>query len=423
MTPPPLPVPEGVGPILQFEQPGNEGTSDSEGDECNDSEGAPENEGAHALENEGAPPDANAQAVPQADPPSVESTPPRRRGLRFVDELEAEAGRSTLRRRKHTSTNNGVSQRTRSATTKRRTRNSNPKYAGKGIYNYTPEPNGGKPRHKHHQYLAGGCQNRQSRDSLHENARLHGLNWEPSALVASAPDSSSKQILHDLLQKTPLGDWTPLALQAKLRSKDPDTPGWEEAMNGPYAAGYKEAAMLEIETLKKMNVWDEVDRESWMKVLPSTWAFRRKTYPDGCTKKLKGRFCVRGDREIAGVHYDPDRIYAPVVSWTTVRLLLMLSAHLDLATRQVDYVAAFVHSPLPAPAGYETMSDEEKLRSCTYVDMPRGFRKEGKVLRLNKALYGLKSAPKAFFSHLKSNLEAIGFKQAIDVDACLFHFR
>ena len=42
-------------------------------------------------------------------------------------------------------------------------------------------------------------------------------------------------MLHNLLQKTPLGDWTPLALQAKLRSKDPDTPGWEEAMNGPYA--------------------------------------------------------------------------------------------------------------------------------------------------------------------------------------------
>ena len=37
-----------------------------------------------------------------------------------------------------------------------------------------------------------------------------------------------------------------------------------------------------------------------------------------------------------------------------------------------------------------------------------------------QALYGLKSTPKAFFSHLKSNLEAIGFKQAIDVDPCLF---
>ena len=98
----------------------------------------------------------------------------------------------------------------------------------------------------------------------------------------------------------------------------------------------------------------------------------------------------------------------------------MLSAHLDLATRQVDYVAAFVHSPLPQPTGYNEMSDEEKLRACTYVVMPRGFRKEGKVLRLNKALYGLKSTPKAFFSHLKSNLEATGFKQAVDVDPCLF---
>jgi hypothetical protein len=133
-------------------------------------------------------------------------------------------------------------------------------------------------------------------------------------LVASAPHSSSKQTLHDLLQKTPLGDWTPLALQAKLHSKDPDTPGWEEAMNGPCAAGYKEAAILEIDTLKKMNVWNEVTREEWMKVLPSTWAFRCKTFPDGDTKKLKGRFCVRGDHEIAGVHYNPDRIYAPVIS-------------------------------------------------------------------------------------------------------------
>ena len=157
-----------------------------------------------------------------------------------------------------------------------------------------------------------------------------------------------------------------------------------------------------------------------MEVLPSTWSFRRKAFPDGSTKKLKGRFCVRGDREIAHVHYDPDKIFAPVVSWTTVRLLLLLASQLDLATRQVDYVAAFVHSPIPLPKDYDDMSKEEQLRARTHVKMPRGYRKEGKVLRLNKALYGLKSAPVAFFRHLKSNLEAIGFKQATDVDPCLF---
>jgi hypothetical protein len=103
-----------------------------------------------------------------------------------------------------------------------------------------------------------------------------------------------------------------------------------------------------------------------------------------------------------------------------VRPLLMLSAHLDLATRQVDCVAAFVPSPSPQPVGHKEMSDEEKLHSCTHVEMPRGFGKEGKVLYLNKALCGLKSSPKAFFSHLKSNLEAVSFGQAIDIDPCLF---
>ena len=99
---------------------------------------------------------------------------------------------------------------------------------------------------------------------------------------------------------------------------------------------------------------------------------------------------------------------------------MLLAAQLDLATRQVDYVAAFVHSPLPKPDGYDKMTPHEQERANTYVECPKGFPEEGKVLKLNKALYGLKSAPKAFFTHLKSNLEAIGFEQAIDIDPCLF---
>ena len=81
-----------------------------------------------------------------------------------------------------------------------------------------------------------------------------------------------------------------MALQA--HSKDPDNPGWEEAMNGPFAEGYRESAVIEVKTLESMNVWDMVDREEWMNILPSTWAFKHKMFLDGTTKKLKGRFCV-----------------------------------------------------------------------------------------------------------------------------------
>ena len=36
-----------------------------------------------------------------------------------------------------------------------------------------------------------------------------------------------------------------------------------------------------------------------------------------------------------------------------------------------------------------------------------------------KNLYGSKSAPRNWFKHLSDNLEKVGLKQQIDVDACL----
>ena len=189
-------------------------------------------------------------------------------------------------------------------------------------------------------------------------------------------------------------------------------------MNGPNRDGFMEAARLELEALRGMDVWDEVPRESWMKVLPSTWTFRLKRFPSGLIRKIKGRFCARGDRQVENVDYFDT--WAPVVSWTTVRLLLILSAQLKLATKQVDYNSAFVHAEIDRPPGYENMTPEEQRRADIYMEMPKGFLKPGHVYRLKKSIYGLKQAPRLWGNYLKTNLEAIGFKQAVEVDACLF---
>ena len=109
-----------------------------------------------------------------------------------------------------------------------------------------------------------------------------------------------------------------------------------------------------------------------------------------------------------------------MVSWVTVRLLLILAAELDLATRQVDYTAAFVHADVETPPGYADMTPEEQYRSSQFAEMPRGFSEPGKVLRLRKNLYGKKAAPRMWFNHLKERLEACGLEQMIDVDPCLF---
>ena len=174
-------------------------------------------------------------------------------------------------------------------------------------------------------------------------------------------------------------------------------------MNGPMADGYWKAAEVEIETLLKNETWEEVDRESWMNVIKSTWAFKCKRYPDGRVKKLKARFCVRGDQQIQGVDFN--ETFSPVVSWNTVRLMLILSQVMNLANVQVDYVAAFTQAPIDTDV---------------YCEMPQGFRKDGKVLKLKKSLYGLCQSPLNFYNHLKANLESIGFECQQSVDPCLF---
>jgi hypothetical protein len=116
---------------------------------------------------------------------------------------------------------------------------------------------------------------------------------------------------------------------------------------------------------------------------------------------------TRSETEVALLQVDVFDTYTPFVSWNTVRLLLILSVVLSLNSKQVDCTAAFVQSKL---------AENEQV----FVEMPRGFQKEGHVLRLKRALYGLKQSPRTWFEHLKANLDACGFKQSPN-DLCLFY--
>ena len=95
----------------------------------------------------------------------------------------------------------------------------------------------------------------------------------------------------NLLASMEVGEWNPHALAAKVH--DDLNPSWEMAMNGLFCEGYIESQHLEIETLQKMDVWDIVDRQPWMNVLPSIMVFRKKVFPNGKMRKLKVTVCRR----------------------------------------------------------------------------------------------------------------------------------
>jgi hypothetical protein len=229
-------------------------------------------------------------------------------------------------------------------------------------------------------------------------------------------DLQAKQQLDVDATTNTVEHWNPMALAVKASTED--NPTWHEAMNGPDKAGYWEAMVKEHTTLEdEMGCWESVNRQSWMNVLPSTWAFRCKRFPDGTIKKLKARFCARGDKQIEGVDFF--ETFAPVVNWQTVRIMLILSLILKLATKQVDYTAAFIHAPIDKDPEWDKLSDDQKAKSGVFIEMAKGFGEAGKVLKLKKSLYGLKQAPRNFFLHLKSRLEEAGFQQS-ETDACLF---
>jgi len=84
-------------------------------------------------------------------------------------------------------------------------------------------------------------------------------------------------------------------------------------MNGLYSEQYFEATKTEVMTLEIKDSWLVVDRTENMNVLPSTWAFKLKWFPDGSVKKFKGRFCALGDKQIQGIDFF--ETYSPVVQW------------------------------------------------------------------------------------------------------------
>ena len=97
---------------------------------------------------------------------------------------------------------------------------------------------------------------------------------------------------------------------------------------------------------------------------------------------------------------DFDEVFAPVARIESVRLLLAITAQEGWPVHHMDVMSAFLNG---------------ELQEEVYVRQPPGFvveRQEDKVLRLDKALYGLRQAPRAWNAKLDQTLCALGFKHS-----------
>jgi len=154
------------------------------------------------------------------------------------------------------------------------------------------------------------------------------------------------------------------------------------------------------------------------KAVPAIWSFRRKRAPDWSVIKWKARLCPHGGKQIEGVNFWAT--YAPVVTWSTTRLILILSLVTGMKSRQIDYIQAYTQAPVDCEV-YMHIPAQFIVKDGTleFCSDPTPGNSEAYVLLISKNLYGLKQAGNNWFDKLRDSLLSRGFRQS-SVDPCLF---
>ena len=136
---------------------------------------------------------------------------------------------------------------------------------------------------------------------------------------------------------------------------------------------WSKAQLEELEALKKHNVYELADLPPGQKAVRNCWVFNLKS--DGCKK---AHWVAKGFSQIEGLDFN--EIFSPVIQFELVQTILALVSLEKWKIESLDVKSAFPYGTL----------DKE-----LYMVQPHRFNIPGKVykvLRQQKAIYGLKQA-------------------------------
>ena len=201
--------------------------------------------------------------------------------------------------------------------------------------------------------------------------------------------------------------------------KDTDPRSYREAMACDLRKQWQEAMRQEYASLKKNNTFTAVqESEVTSDPIDCKWVYKTKTNPNG-TLRYKARLVIRGFKQIEGVNFD--ETYAPVGNMSTLRYLLSFVAKNEWKMDHLDVVTAFLNPKIDTevfmqqPAGIEWLERKLATDAIDFIEPPESTEpptREQYILRLNKALYGLRQAPRLWHQTIDSFLLSIGFHRS-----------
>jgi len=241
--------------------------------------------------------------------------------------------------------------------------------------------------------------------------------FSPSKVLSSPDDLELLQDNSGLFDEEHPMAFVSQAIYSLAASHDPDTMTLDEALRQPDREEFIKAMHKELS--------DHIGRKHWKVVpirsiphgrtpIPMVWSMKRKRNPIGEIIKWKARLCAGGHRQIFGIDYWST--YSPVVSWNTVRLMVIMAKLMEWHIQSIDFVLAFPQ----APVATDTYMKPPKVPSGFRIpDLPTVSDPFNKVYKLLRNLYGLKDAGRTWHQYLKTGLLKRHWVQS-DIDTCLF---
>nr|GEV59232.1 retrovirus-related Pol polyprotein from transposon TNT 1-94 [Tanacetum cinerariifolium] len=130
--------------------------------------------------------------------------------------------------------------------------------------------------------------------------------------------------------------------------------------------------------MEPKKVAQALDDESWVKAMQE----ENKKYERGIVVRNKARLVAQGHRQEEGMDYD--EVFAPVARIKAIRIFLAFASFMRFIVYQMHVKSAFL---------YGTIEEE------VYISQPPGFidpQFPNKVYKVEKTLYGLHQAPRAW---------------------------
>ncbi|CAB1098233.1 unnamed protein product [Ectocarpus sp. CCAP 1310/34] len=140
-------------------------------------------------------------------------------------------------------------------------------------------------------------------------------------------------------------------------------------------------------------------------VIDARWVYKWISDETGKTEKAKARLVAKGFEQKHGVDYL--ETFSPTANAASIRLLVALTCKYNLELLHFDIEQAFFQSELDHEVFMKLPPDCESM--------------SGKVVRLDKSLYGLRQASRTFHRRQVWDLKAIGFEQPL-FDPCVLRF-